>query len=79
MKKIILLLIAIIMLCGCGRKIDDIEIEENNNLEGNMTMMTYCDKKYNVEYIIIWGYYKAGISIRLDENGNIIHCVGSDK
>ena len=60
MKKLILLIIPILLLCGCDEKNNDI--------------VTYCDKKYGVEYIRDLGYQRGGITVRLDENGNVIHC-----
>ena len=59
MKKI-LLIIPILLLTGCGSK--------------NSELVTYCDKKYGVEYIRDAGIYRGGITVRLDENGNVIHC-----
>lgn len=59
MKKIILLIIPL-LLCGCNG--------ENNPI------VTYCDEKYGVEYIREPNIYGGGITIRLDENGNVIHC-----
>ncbi len=60
MKKIIILIIGILLLCGCEKDTYDFE--------------TYCDKKYGIEYIIDNGVYRGGITLRLDENGNVIHC-----
>lgn len=61
MRKIALLVIAL-LLTGCTNKIsfDDEK------------MTSYCDEKYGVEYIKINGLY--GMSIRLDKNGDVIHC-----
>lgn len=65
MKKIILLIISILLLCGCKEKGVD---EKYSDLQ------TYCDKKYGVEYIRDIDMYRGGITVRLDENGNVIHC-----
>lgn len=65
MKKIILLIIPILLLCGC---------DENGVDEKYSDLQTYCDKKYGVEYIRDSGIYRGGITVRLDENGNVIHC-----
>ena len=58
-KKIIILIIGVLLLCGC---------DKSSNLE------TYCDKKYGIEYIRDNGIYRGGITVRLDKNGNVIHC-----
>lgn len=64
MKKIILLIIPILLLCGCSGEVDN----------GSSSYWTYCDKKYGVEYIRYGMGYQGGITVRLDENGNVIHC-----
>lgn len=64
MKKIILLIIPILLLCGCSEEVDN----------GDSPYWTYCDKKYGVEYIRYGMGYQGGITVRLDENGNVIHC-----
>lgn len=68
MKKIILLIIPILLLCGC----DEVGIDEVD--EKDSRFVTYCDKKYGVEYIRELNVYGGGITVRLDENGNVIHC-----
>ena len=60
MKKIIILIICILLLCGCEK--------------GTYGLETYCDKKYGIEYIRDIGMYRGGITVRLDKNGNVIHC-----
>lgn len=72
-KKTIILLIPFLLLCGC-KKIKDIEVNENNNTYSDIEIFTYCDKKYGIEYLLISGSYQGGITIRLDKNGNPIHC-----
>lgn len=64
MKKLIILIIPILLLCGCSGKVDD---------KGS-SYWTYCDKEYGVEYIRYGMGYQGGITVRLDENGNVIHC-----
>lgn len=65
MKKLILLIMSILLLCGC----------DNKRVNGKFSELeTYCDEEYGVEYIRIIGTYKGGITVRLDENGNVIHC-----
>ena len=61
MKKTFLLIIPILFLTGC-------------NGANNDTVVTYCDKKYGVEYLREPNIYGGGITVRLDENGNVIHC-----
>lgn len=68
MKKIILLIIPILLLCGCDEEAYD-EVDGKNG-----PLITYCDKKYGVEYIRELHVYGGGITVRLDENGNVIHC-----
>ena len=63
MKKyliVYILLIGILLLCGCEKDTEQLE--------------TYCDKKYGIEYIRDNGVYRGGITVRLDKNGNVIHC-----
>ena len=65
MKKIILLIIPILLLCGC----------DEAGIDGKYSsLITYCDEKYGVEYIRELNVYGGGITVRLDENGNVIHC-----
>ena len=65
MKKVFLLIISILLLTGCG----------SNDVDGKYsTLETYCDKKYGIEYIRDIRTYGGGITVRLDENGNVIHC-----
>lgn len=64
MKKLIILIIPILLLCGCSEKVDD----------KSSPYWTYCDKEYGVEYIQYGMGYQGGITVRLDENGNVIHC-----
>ena len=71
-EKMIVLVIAILLLCGCGVK--DKEIDENKDFQDIYNFITYCDKKYGVEYVIFTSSYQGGMSVRLDENGNVIHC-----
>lgn len=68
MKKIILLIIPILLLCGCDEEPYDEVGEKYSDL------ITYCDKEYGVEYIRDEGLRRGGITVRLDENGNVIHC-----
>lgn len=68
MKKIILLIILILLLAGCG-------YEDNANINAkNSCLETYCDKKYNIEYIRDVCYQSGGITARFDKNGKVVHC-----
>ena len=68
MKKLFLLIIPILLLCGCT------DLNSTNINDKNSCYKTICDKKYNIEYVINDCTYIGGISVRLDENGNVIHC-----
>lgn len=72
-KIIIILLISCLLLCSC-KNLKNIEVDENADYNSQLSMMTYCDKKYGVEYIIFIDSYKGGITVRLDSDGNVIHC-----
>ena len=64
MKKIFILIMLILLVTGCSDEVD-----------GKYSMFwTYCDQEYDVEYIINGNSHHGGITIRLDENGNVIHC-----
>ncbi len=65
MKKIIILPILILLLCGCN--------------EPEHKVITYCDKEYGIEYLRDADIYRGGITVRLDENGNVIHCKVENK
>lgn len=66
--KTIIPIIAIILLCGCS---DNKEVKISDDYD---YLITFCDKQYGVEYIRDVGVYRGGITVRLDENGNVIHC-----
>ena len=61
MKKIILLIM--LLLTGCSNETIYVDDEK---------IITFCDEKYGIEYILFRGYH--GITIRLDEKGDVIHC-----
>lgn len=67
MKKIILIVTIMILLCGCCE-----QPKVNGKRSG---LITYCDEEYGVEYIRDIGVYSGGITVRLDENGNVIHFI----
>ena len=73
-KNIILLILIMLIVSGCD-DINDVEVEENGAYTSNIRMITYCDKKYDVEYIFFDEGNRGGITVRLDKNGNVIHCV----
>lgn len=72
-KNIILLILIMLVVSGC-KDIKDTEIKENESYKTIGSMITYCDKKYGVEYIFFSEGYRGGITVRLDEKGNVIHC-----
>lgn len=72
-KNIILLILIMFVVSGCD-DIKDVEVEENGTYTSSISMITYCDKKYGVEYIFFSEGHRGGITVRLDENGNVIHC-----
>lgn len=66
MKKIIILAMCVLLLTGCGY--------DNEKIDGGDCLESYCDTEYDVEYIRDVCVYRGGITIRLDNNGNIIRC-----
>ena len=69
MKKIIILIVPILLLCGCE---NDKELKIGNDNDG--CLQTMCDSKYGIEYIRDICLYRGGITVRFDENGNVVHC-----
>ena len=71
MRKTIILILPILLLTGCRANLDGREDAEDDSC-----LEIYCDKKYNVEYIrdVCWRH--GGITVRLDNKGNIIKCNG---
>lgn len=72
MKKMFVLII-IIFITGCGINLESEKINDKESC-----LKTMCDKEYGVEYIKDRCTYHGGISVRLDENGNVIHCNKND-
>ena len=68
MKKIILLIIPILLLCGCTRS--DYNEKRINNNEWNELYVTY-DNDTCVEYIEYDGLKKGGLSVRYNQDGTI--------
>lgn len=73
MKKILFIILVTILLCGCENS-KEVKNEEFKFGE----FYTYCDDEYGVEYIHYIDGYRGGITVRLDQNGNIIHCDGTN-
>ncbi len=65
--KIIIPIIVILLLCGCNN-----EVDEQAKIDSNYWV--YCDKKYGIEYIQYGLGYHGGLTVRLNENGEVIHC-----
>lgn len=70
MKKIVLVSVLILLLTGCANYTNG-KIDKNNSC-----LKTFCDEEYGVEYIRDYCIQQGGITIRLDEEGNVIHCEG---
>ena len=68
MKKIILLMILVLLLCGCSRM--DYNEKRINNNEWNELYVTY-DNDTCVEYIEYVGLYKGGLSVRYNQDGTL--------
>lgn len=73
MKKILLLIIFILLLTGCGA--EPISKTETKNLtyyiQDSMNFDFYIDKETCIEYIIFSGEYKGGITPRLNTDGTL--------
>ena len=73
MKKILLLIISILLLTGCG--IEPISEDSNNEtsyyIQDSIKFDFYVDKNTCVEYIIFSGGYKGGITPRLNTDGTL--------
>ena len=72
MKKILLLIILILLLTGCGA--EPISKTDSNNtyyIQDSMNFDFYIDKETCIEYIIFSGGYKGGITPRLNTDGTL--------
>ncbi len=73
MKKILLLIIFILLLTGCGA--EPISKTETKILtyyiQDSMNFDFYVDKESCIEYIIFSGRYKGGITPRLNTDGTL--------
>ena len=72
-KNIVLLILIMLVISGC-KDIKDVKIDENKSYITTGSLITFCDKKYGVEYIIYSSGHRGGITVRLDEEGNVIPC-----
>lgn len=70
MKKIILLAIAVIMLSGCGKSIDENKKIRYIQDEGSV-YYTMIDKETCIEYIKYSCGYQGGLSVRYNADGTI--------
>ena len=67
-KKIIILTIPVLLLCGCNRS--DYNEKHINDNPYNELYVTY-DNDTCVEYIEYSGVYKGGLSVRFNTDGTI--------
>lgn len=74
MKKILFIFVLAILLCGCELQTNDLDGQVDDD---NSCMVTYCDAEYGIEYLRDTCIYKGGLAVRLDKNGNVIHCEGN--
>lgn len=72
MRKLILLIIFILTMTGCN------SYEKVDSKKKGQCLVTFCDKEYNIEYIRDICNYQGGITIRLNSDGNVIHCKKGD-
>lgn len=63
MKKIILLLIPILLLCGCE--------SNTKSSRDDYTISIYTDSVTCVEYLKYCSGYKGGLSVRYNQDGTI--------
>ena len=73
MKKIILLLIPVLLLTGCGAKsINENEINNKSYyIQDSMSFDFYVDKESCVEYVVFQCTYKGGITPRLNADNTL--------
>ena len=90
LSLLIVLLIPLLVLCGCGTKNKDYkeyeetrfvfvgEYSEIEDVAGNdISFSLLVDKETKIIYLYISGGYKAGITPLLDKDGNITYYKGS--
>jgi len=72
--KILVFVVACMCLAGCGTNntttsTEPVEIRET---VGSSNVHVYIDPETGVNYLIYSGYHSGGMTVRLDENGEII-------
>lgn len=73
MKKILLLIIPLLFITGCGAKPinEDKADEKNYYMQDIFKFAFYTDRKTCVEYIIYKSYEKGGLTPRYSADGNL--------
>lgn len=71
MKKIILLLIPILLLTGCGAKPINEDKGTGYYMQDSMNFDFYVDKETCVEYIVYKGGYRGGLTPRLNVDNTL--------
>lgn len=71
MKKIILLLIPVLLLTGCGAKPINEDKGTGYYMQDSMSFDFYVDKETCVEYIVYKGGYRGGLTPRLNADNTL--------
>ena len=73
MKKILLLIISLMILTGCGAKpiSEDKATETSYYIQDSELFDIYVDKETCIEYIIFNGYHRGNAMIRLNADNTL--------
>lgn len=69
MKKLFIILLLLFLVTGCSVGINDSKTDYKEFDYGDMYF--YTDEDTCVEYIVYVGYYKGGITTRLNADGTV--------